>query len=116
MSNNKENPFRVPEGYFDSLSQRVMDNIPNNQVVIMPVNERSPFKGWRKYAAAAAVVAALFGAGLFYNNADSGLSQGQNEAGNAVAVANSSTDDNFDAVADYIMADECDLYAYMSNE
>lgn len=116
MSNNKENPFRIPEGYFDSLSQRVMDNIPDNQVVIMPVNERRPFEGWRKYAAAAAVVGVLFGAGLFYNNADSGISQGQNEKGNAVAVANSSTDDNFDAVADYIMADEYDLYAYMTNE
>ena len=31
-----KNPFRVPEGYFDNITLRVMERIPVNEVKLIP--------------------------------------------------------------------------------
>ena len=56
-----ENPFRVPEGYFDSLPQHVMNRIPHNR------SRRTIFR-WG--IAAAVLIGCIGSATLFTHYAD----------------------------------------------
>ncbi len=114
--NINENPFSVPEGYFDNLAQRMIDNLPAHEVRMIPTEEKKKSRNrlfqWARYGAAAAVVAAVCMAGMhFINNEPTAQTQVA-----ASTTASYSTDENIDAMADYIMADDQDLYAYISGE
>ncbi len=113
--NINDNPFSVPEGYFDNLAQRMIDNLPAHEVRMIPTEEKKKSRNWlqwARYGAAAAVVAAVCMAGLhFTNNKPAAQTQVA-----ATSTASYSTDENIDAMADYIMADDQDLYAYISGE
>lgn len=52
------NPFRVPEGYFETLTQRTMDNIRKQE----STNRRTV---WFRWSAAAAVAGIIATAGFF---------------------------------------------------
>ena len=114
--NINDNPFSVPEGYFDNLAQRMIDNLPAHEVRMIPTEEKKKSRNrlfqWARYGAAAAVVAAVCMAGMhFINNEPTAQTQVA-----ASTTASYSTDENIDAMADYIMADDQDLYAYISGE
>lgn len=114
--NINENPFSVPEGYFDNLAQRMIDNLPAHEVRMIPTEEKKKSRNrlfqWARYGAAAAVVAAVCMAGMhFINNEPTAQTQVATST-----TASYSTDENIDAMADYIMADDQDLYAYISGE
>ena len=107
--------FTVPEGYFDTLAERVMERIPENEVRMMPETVRKPLaaKRWRTVAAAAVVLAAVFGAGLYVHQ---DLNDAEVEAMATQRASYSNAEGSLDAVADYIMCDDEDLYAYLSDE
>ena len=118
-----KNPFWVPEGYFDNITSRVMERIPVNEVKLIPEESKEgksithQFRKWRIYAAAASILVALFGAGLLIHNdsmePDTSLAKGKT----VVHSSNSANaENNVDAMADYIMADDYELYAYMAYE
>ena len=114
--NINENPFSVPEGYFDNLAQRMIDSLPAHEVRMIPTEEKKKSRNrlfqWARYGAAAAVVAAVCMAGLHFTNNEP---VAQTPVA-ATSTASYSTDENIDAMADYIMADDQDLYAYISGE
>ena len=50
------NPFRVPEGYFENFSERMMNLLPEKQIAFRPKGEKvSLFGRLRPWLAAAAV-------------------------------------------------------------
>ena len=106
------NPFKVPEGYFDAVADQIMARIPEEKVVVMPQRKTSVFVRWRAWAAAAAVVATMFGAGIYFYNDSTEARQSQSTA----QVVDTAADSNIDAMADYIMCDDYELYAYLSGE
>lgn len=114
-NNIHDNPFKVPEGYFDSIAQRVMDNLPAHEVKMIPAEEKTKRNHripiWVRYGVAAAVVAAIFTVGMRFTSHEQ-----QAAPVAAVTMASYSSDDNIDAMADYIMVDSQDLYAYISDE
>ena len=109
-----KNPFIVPEGYFDSLTDRIMQNLPQKEEV--KVAERRTIR--RPYLRWAAVSLATIGIGLTaYLSAvknNGGAIEG-NPAPQQTA-ANISAEDNLDQMADYMMLDQEDLYAYLAYE
>ena len=112
----RKNPFKVPDGYFDTLTTRVMENIPENQVRMIPVQNDNHVskKWWRVVAAAAAVIVAVFGVGLYMQ-----LDDNATQVKTATVQQSSSsatTETNIDAMADYIMCDDYELYAYLADE
>ncbi len=114
---NLEKNFSVPEGYFDTIAQRVMDRIPANEVRMMPAMEekKSSSRGllWVRLGTAAAVLAVVFSLGFYFTGDNQQQSSQMAEAPKAVYNNNV---DNVDAIADYIMVDDQDLYAYLSAE
>lgn len=98
-----KNPFLVPEGYFDGLAARVMQQLPEQPKRGMAVRLRP----WM-YAAACAV-AVLFTATLYFFTPDAAQQQMA-----TVATPATMTDSYIDDVADYIMTDNIDIYACLT--
>ena len=95
-----KNPFQVPEGYFDSLTTKVMQRLPEQPKRSLTVRLRP----WMY--AAACVVAVLFTTIVyFYPSADTQQQM-------ATAIIDSYIDD----AADYMMADNLDIYACLTTE
>lgn len=107
-----ENHFRVPEGYFDSLADMVMDKLPDEQTNIV----KMPAATWRHCFVAISAVAASIAVAVclvFKTGSDT-----SNVEGNIAACPDASSfydnDDDVDAMANYTMVDATDMYAYMS--
>ena len=98
-----KNPFRVPEGYFDSLTAEVMKNLPEQPRRSLLVRMRP----WM-YAAACMLVAVLTATIYFFT---------PDTAGQGVMANTTTTNDNYvEEVADYFMADNIDIYACLASD
>ena len=110
-----KNPFRVPEGFFDNFADQLMQQLPEAQMVEMPVIKRKPTK-WlklRPYAIAASfTVLIAAGATLLWNG---NQQQANNAALAAYPTAQQSEDYTIDQLADYAMLDNQDLYSYLAD-
>lgn len=113
----KENHFKVPEGYFEQLADKVMERLPEQEARIVPIQptmwQRLPL---RKIAAAVAVVA-LMGVGSMVGVKHLAtqqavvahdVMQNQNESGG--------DDATFNEMADYTMMDNETIYASLLAE
>lgn len=98
------NPFRVPEGYFDHFADQVMATLPERE----PRARRVWLRPLR-YAAAAVCVFALGTLSWMALSPDTPQLQ-------AEAVQQEVTDETFDEAADYMMIDNYDIYACLSDE
>lgn len=97
------NPFRVPEGYFDQLTQQVMSQLPERQ-------KKSRIVALRPWLYAAACTVAVAVLGLTYH-----FHQTTDEQQMA-SVALTSTESTYvDDAADYAMLDNAEIYAYLSD-
>lgn len=114
----KENPFKVPDGYFDHLTERIMENLPEQEVRVIDIRSRQTL--WqkmplRKIAAAVAVVA-LLGGGSFWALQHEGDSRMVAHAKQHEQKAVSSEDAAFNEMADYAMIDNETIYASLIAE
>jgi len=103
-----KNPFRVPEGYFDNLTAEVMKNLPQQEAVQQP--QQSKLVKWKPWMyAAACMLVAVFTATIYFFAPDT--------ANQHVADATpTASDDYVEEVADYVMADNIDIYACLASE
>jgi hypothetical protein len=114
----KENPFKVPEGYFDTLSGQIMAKVEAEGVAPRDIKagkeKRAKVVWLRPVLYAAASVCALFISVVAYqSHSDKGTA-----APTQTVVANNQMlmDDYFDEAADYVMLDNQDIYAYLSSD
>lgn len=96
MGNN--NPFTVPEGYFDQMTDQLMSRLPEKKQPTL-IKRLRPLL----YAAVFAGIA-VFSMSLFLNREDKSQE---------TAIASMSSDLEFEDVADYAMVDNQDIYAYL---
>lgn len=97
------NPFRVPDGYFDSLTAEVMKNLPEEPKQGLLVRLRP----WMY--AAACLVAVVFTATLYLMSPDG--------SGQMATTETANSDNTYvEDVADYMMADNNDIYALLASE
>lgn len=107
-------PFRVPEGYFDGFASQVMDRLPERTPVELKAVGGTRHRLWAWIAAAACVCVGIFSTAMYFAKTDSASHSG---AGNE-AIAHSATsvyDTDEDAFADYVMIDNADIYAYLTD-
>lgn len=97
-------PFKVPEGYFEQLTNSVMDSLPTEQTP-----HRGKLRHLRPWLYAAACSALLIvGITSLYKNNDA-----NNQSHNEKMAVSSNNDSYFDDAADYAMVDNHDIYAYL---
>ncbi|MBQ7419778.1 MAG: hypothetical protein IJV17_03435 [Prevotella sp.] len=100
----KENPFRVPEGYFDDFANQVMAMLPEREQ--KPVAKRVLLRPWM-YAAACLLVA-VFCVTVYFSRmtADEPV-----ETPQIAAVSETYMDE----AADYAMLDNAEIYACLAD-
>ena len=114
----KENPFKVPDGYFDHLTERIMENLPEQEIRVIDIRSRQTL--WQKLTlrkiAAAVAVAALLGGGTFWAWQHEGDSKMVAHAKKHEQKTVSSDDAAFNEMADYAMIDNEAIYASLIAE
>ena len=107
----KRNPFRVPEGYFEGLTEQVMQSLPEQP----KRRAKSVFMRPVFYAAASVCALLIAGATWMWHSSEETASA---EAVQAKVVAQPQQTDNseayFDEAADYMMLDNHDIYTYLA--
>ena len=114
----KENPFKVPDGYFDHLTERIMEKLPEQEIRVIDIRSRQTL--WqklplRKIAAAVAVVA-LLGGGSFWAWQREGNSKGVAHVKQHEQKTVASEEAAFNEMADYAMIDNETIYASLMTE
>lgn len=115
----KENHFSVPEGYFDSFADKLMEQLPEPEARVIEMYAES----WlhrlpmRKIAAAVGVVVVLGSGSLFFAHQQSlsHASMAKVEVGHQTHTVGSEYG-TFDEMADYTMMDNQDIYASLVAE
>lgn len=109
-----DNPFTVPEGYFESLSDSIMSSLPEQQTHVVAMGNNS----WKRKIAAAVAVAASV-AVVISVSITGGFRLGATQLANGGSVDDSeqvsSTEYTVvDEMANYAMLDNVDMYAYVA--
>lgn len=120
-------PFRVPDGYFESLAGRVMEQIPasipatdhtEREAVAVIRSARRPML--QRLCVAAAILCAVILSGVAIFNKSNAPTHQQPTAstvpGSFAAGSAATTVDNLDLAADYAMMDNHDIYACLMND
>ena len=101
----RKSPFRVPDGYFDNLTANVMQQLPESPRQSLMVRMRP----W--LYAAACFVAVLFIAAVYLYSPDDAATR-QVATNTNAAVSESYIDE----AADFVMADNNDIYACLTSD
>lgn len=102
----KNRPFIVPEGYFESLTARVMSNLPETGKVVQLPKRHYYWKEWT--TAAAACIAAVV---IFTHYTD------KTPETKITAATTTVYDEQYqEDMMEYAMMDHNDVYNYLSGE
>ena len=110
----QKNHFRTPDGYFDQFATRMMAQLPEQQPVARTVS--ITVRRWL-YAAACSVLALAMGVSYYFLQSQSTSTDAAPMAAvaPAVSVTNEASDNSyFEDAADYVMLDNTEIYAYLS--
>lgn len=99
----KRNPFLVPDGYFDQFPEQFMNSLPKRQPKAKSIWLRPIFY------AAASICALLICTGAYL-----ALSEEPKHEATLVTTPQQEVYDEFDEAADYMMLDNHDIYALLS--
>lgn len=106
----QENHFRVPEGYFDSLSTRIMERLPEDD----RTKKRKTVSLWKPLSACAAcAVGVIMATAIYFTEKDL---QAENVTAEKHTEQLSEHDKYIDTVADYAMMDNADIIACLNEE
>ena len=114
----KGNPFRVPEGYFDQLTDRVMAQLPEReqqaeQISLSDRHPKSRLVALRPWLYAAACTVAVVVMGLTFYSHD--VAEEQPLASTSTTNTTTNTESQYRAdAADYVMLDNAEIYACLA--
>ena len=111
----KQNPFKVPEGYFDSLNTRIMENVARQasaQKSEKPVQAKNVRMHVLRWAAACACVLVIGVSAVLFTFKDTDTSEAPVTAQQSFFTS----DDAFNQAADYTMLDNHDMYQMLAEE
>lgn len=111
-------PFAVPEGYFDTLGQRVARRIEAEaaQGSTVKAVRKSLWQRLSPLLAAASIAGVVALVGLAAYQSDNAPTANTAVANVNSAEANGEYTDELDRMADYTMIDKDDVYAYIFSE
>lgn len=109
------NKFRVPEGYFDSFTTRLMDSLPEREACEIPVRRPLLARLRPLLYAAACLCIAIFSVAVYFARVEP-ADDGHGDMAAVYPQGTTYGDGYEDAVMDYAMIDNTDIYAYLSSE
>lgn len=122
----KENPFRIPDNYFESFSTRIMQQLPPNETntestsrkkVILQKNKISAFERIKPYLYLAAMFAGLYFGIYVFNYQRTRLQQSSAKQETTEESSFIFTDDEtLDEMFNFAAADKDMLYDYLAED
>ncbi len=122
----KENPFRIPDNYFENFSTRIMQQLPPNETntestsrkkVILRKNKISAFKRIKPYLYLAAMFAGLYFGIYVFNYQRTRLQQSSAKQETTEESSFIFTDDEtLDEMFNFAAADKDMLYDYLAED
>ncbi|MCR4852586.1 MAG: hypothetical protein K5893_03230 [Prevotella sp.] len=108
-------PFTVPEGFFDSFAEKMMQQLPEEENVEQLVVERRPgvIKRLRPYAIAASLALLLVSAATLLWQGNQ-AQQPSEQFASTPSTTQQSQEYTIDQIADYAMLDNQDFYGYLA--
>ena len=108
-------PFKVPEGYFDNLADRIMQNLPEKEAQVVPI--RNSFWSKKRVIAVAASVAVLIvgASGLLWNKEDPMPASASIAESKPMQFIQTDASSSIEQMADYAMLDNEDYYVYLAD-
>lgn len=114
------NPFRVPNGYFEQFTEQVMQQLPAREQPIAPQQTLSQprarkvqLRPWL-YAAACTALALMLGVSYYFMQSPATSAEPAPMAAVTPATYVASDNSYIDEVADYVMMDNAEIYACLS--
>ena len=107
----KENPFKVPEGYFADFTSKMMDKLPEKMK--MPENAR--ISTWTKLKPLLYMAAMFVGAALIIRVASSGYESSSKNMASADEDSVVISDEMIDYAVEGTRMDDYSLYVYLCN-
>jgi len=117
----RNNPFTVPEGYFEQLTDQIMSKLPENKSQLDETSGESKpttikrLRPWL-YAAACICIGVFIAAIAFNNDNEKVRKQMQIATAEQESVESYYSDNYIEEEADYAMVDNQDIYAYLLAE
>jgi len=110
----KRNAFRVPDGYFDNFTAQMMLQLPEKPVAAMKELKPRAKSIWLRpiFYAAASVCAIVISATIWFAMPSEQSATTQVQA--QKVLQQDEADTYIDEAADYMMLDNHDIYAYLS--
>ena len=112
----RQNPFKVPEGYFDTLNKRIMANVARQASTEEKSEKPAQAKNVRmhvlRWAAACACVLVIGASAVLFTFKDTDTPEVPATAQQSVFTS----DDAFNQAADYTMLDNHDMYQMLAEE
>ena len=111
----EQSPFRVPEGYFDTLNTRIMDKVAKQASAQKDVNAAKAKKVHMhvlRWAAACACVLIVGASAVIYTFKDTDTPEVPETAQQSITTS----EDAFNQAADYTMLDNHDMYMMLAEE
>ena len=114
----KENHFSVPNGYFDSFADKLMEKLPEQETRIVHMRAQSWWQKVpvRKIAAVMGGVVVLAAGALGYSRLQQGGHEQFATASHRYEQVGSSSGGTFEQMADYTMMDNETIYASLLAE
>lgn len=116
------NPFSVPDGYFEQLTEQVMQQLPARERPIapeqpataQPVARKQALRPWL-YAAACTALALMLGVSYYFMQSPAASTDAAPMAAAAAPAPYVAPDNSYiDDAADYAMLDNTEIYACLS--
>ena len=107
----KENPFKVPEGYFADFTSKMMDKLPEK----MKVPENARISTWTKLKPLLYMAAMFVGAALIIRVASSGYESSSKNMASADEDSVVISDEMIDYAVEGTRMDDYSLYVYLCN-
>jgi predicted anti-sigma-YlaC factor YlaD len=118
------NPFRVPDGYFEQLTEQVMQQLPEREQIVakqqsiaqpasQPRARKVQMRPWL-YAAACTVLAMILGVSYYFMQSSATSTDVAPMASVAPATYVAPDNSYIDEAVDYAMMDNADIYACLS--
>ena len=111
----EQSPFRVPEGYFDTLNTRIMDKVAKQasaQKDEKPAKAKKVHMHVLRWAAACACVLIVGASAVIYTFKDTDTPEVPETAQQSITTS----EDAFNQAADYTMLDNHDMYMMLAEE
>lgn len=114
----KENHFTVPEGYFDSFADQLMEQLPESTAHVIDIRSQ---KWWnripmRKMAAVIGIGIVLAGGAVMVDHKMASRQTIADRAQGEILHEGSTEYGTFEQMADYTMMDNQDIYATLVAE